>query len=125
MANPLLDFTDLPLFDQVRPEHVGPAIDQLLAESEAALTAAVAPDLPADWTTLSRTLDVATEKLGRAWGVVGHLNAIAYDVAPGHKLALVFDTQDHLYSAPVRWGEAFSMTIEAGDGVSALTLPTR
>ena len=61
MANPLLDFTDLPLFDQVRPEHVGPAIDQLLAESEAALTAAVAPDLPADWTTLSRTLDVATE----------------------------------------------------------------
>ncbi|MBP9521964.1 MAG: M3 family metallopeptidase [Ottowia sp.] len=76
MANPLLDFTDLPLFDQVRPEHVGPAIDQLLAESEAALTAAVAPDLPADWTTLSRTLDVATEKLGRAWGVVGHLNAV-------------------------------------------------
>ena len=76
MANPLLDFSDLPLFDQVRPEHVGPAIDQLLAESEAALTAAVAPDLPADWTTLSRTLDVATEKLGRAWGVVGHLNAV-------------------------------------------------
>ena len=76
MANPLLDFTDLPLFDQVRPEHVGPAIDQLMAESEAALTAAVAPDLPADWTTLSRTLDVATEKLGRAWGVVGHLNAV-------------------------------------------------
>ena len=53
------------------------------------------------------------------------LNAIAYDVAPGHKLALVFDTQDHLYGAPVRWGEAFSMTIEAGDGVSAFTLPTR
>ena len=76
MANPLLDFTDLPLFDQVRPEHVGPAIDRLLAESEAALTAAVAPDLPADWTTLSRTLDVATEKFGRAWGVVGHLNAV-------------------------------------------------
>ncbi len=76
MPNPLLDFTDLPLFDQVRPEHVGPAIDQLLAESEAALEATVAPDLPADWLTLSRTLDVTTEKLGRAWGVVGHLNAV-------------------------------------------------
>jgi len=76
MPNPLLDFTDLPLFDQVRPEHVGPAIHQLLTESEAALEATVAPELPADWLTLSRTLDVATEKLGRAWGVVGHLNAV-------------------------------------------------
>ena len=46
-------------------------------------------------------------------------------MAPGHKLALVFDTADHLYGAPVRLGEAFSMTIEAGDGVSAFTLPTR
>ncbi|QTD43806.1 M3 family metallopeptidase [Ottowia testudinis] len=76
MANPLLDFSDLPMFDQVRPEHVAPAIDQLLAESDTALEAAVAPDLPADWATLARTLDVVTEKLGRAWGVVGHLNAV-------------------------------------------------
>ncbi|MET4580146.1 M3 family metallopeptidase [Ottowia thiooxydans] len=77
MANPLLDFTDLPLFDQIRPEHIAPAVDQLLAESEAALEATVAPDLPADWDTLARTLDVVTERLGRAWGVVGHLNAVA------------------------------------------------
>ena len=76
MANPLLDFTDLPLFDQIRPEHVAPAIDQLLAESEAAFEAAVSPDLPADWDTLARTLDVVTERLGRAWSVVSHLNAV-------------------------------------------------
>ena len=76
MPNPLLDFSDLPLFDQIRPEHVAPAIQQLLTESEAALEAAVAPDLPADGATLSRTLDVATEKLGRAWGAVSHLNAV-------------------------------------------------
>ena len=37
MTNPLLDFSDLPRFDQIRPEHVAPAIDQLLAEAEAAL----------------------------------------------------------------------------------------
>ena len=76
MTQPLLDFTDLPLFDQIRPEHVAPAIQQLLAESEAALEAAVAPELPADWATLARTLDVATERLGRAWGAVSHLNAV-------------------------------------------------
>ena len=77
MANPLLDFTDLPLFDQIRPAHVAPAIDQLLTDADAALQAAVAPELPADWTTLARTLDVATERLGRAWGAVSHLNAVA------------------------------------------------
>ena len=76
-ANPLLDFTDLPLFDQIRPEHVAPAIDQLLAQSQSALDKVVAPDFPADWKTIAQTLDVATEQLGRAWGAVSHLNAVA------------------------------------------------
>ena len=34
MTNPLLDFSDLPRFDQIRPEHVAPAIFQLLAYAE-------------------------------------------------------------------------------------------
>ena len=76
-ANPLLDFTDLPLFDRIRPEHVAPAIDQLLAQSQSALDKVVAPDFPADWKTIAQTLDVATEQLGRAWGAVSHLNAVA------------------------------------------------
>jgi oligopeptidase A len=76
-ANPLLDFTDLPLFDQIRPEHVGPAVDALLAESEAALEAVVAPDFPADWNRLAARLDCTTERLGRAWGAVSHLNSVA------------------------------------------------
>jgi len=32
-ANPLLDFNDLPLFDAMRPEHVGPAMDELLGQA--------------------------------------------------------------------------------------------
>ncbi len=77
MSNPLLDFTDLPLFDQIRPGHVQPAIDALLEESEAALEKVVAPDFPASWQALAGTLDCATEKLGRAWGAVSHLNSVA------------------------------------------------
>ena len=77
MTNPLLDFSGLPRFDQVQPEHIAPAMAQLLAESEAALKTVTAPDFPAQWTAISQVLDVATEKLGRAWGVVGHLNAVA------------------------------------------------
>ena len=76
MTNPLLDFSDLPRFDQIRPEHVAPAVDQLLQEADAALERVVQPDQPSEWSALSRTLDVATERLGRAWGAVSHLKAV-------------------------------------------------
>jgi oligopeptidase A len=75
--NPLLDFSRPPLFDQIHPEHVGPAIDQLLAEASAALERVVAPGFPANWQAMSKTLDVATERLSSAWGAVNHLNAVA------------------------------------------------
>lgn len=77
MSNPLLDFKDLPLFDQVRPQHVGPAMDELLGQADLALAAVTQADFPADWEGIAKVLDVATERLGRAWGVVGHLNAVA------------------------------------------------
>jgi oligopeptidase A len=77
MSNPLLDFNDLPLFDAVRPEHVVPALQELLAQADQALAAVTEPGFPAEWTAMARTLDVATERLSRAWGVVGHLNAVA------------------------------------------------
>ncbi|WP_234192100.1 M3 family metallopeptidase [Pseudacidovorax sp. NFM-22] len=76
-SNPLLDFSDLPLFDRIQPEHVAPAIDALLKQAEAALEQVTAPDFPSEWTAIARVLDVATERLGRAWGAVGHLNAVA------------------------------------------------
>ena len=75
--NPLLDFTDLPLFDRIRPEHVAPAVDVLLAEGEANLETVVAPEFPADWLKISRVLDVGGERFTRAWNAVGHLNAVA------------------------------------------------
>jgi oligopeptidase A len=76
-TNPLLDISGLPLFDQIKPEHVSPALDALLAEAEAALTKVTGPDVPPDYDALSLLLDVSTEKLGRAWGAVGHLNSVA------------------------------------------------
>jgi oligopeptidase A len=76
-TNPLLESTGLPLFDQIRPEHVTPALDVLLADAEAALEKVTGPDVPADYDALSLLLDVSTERLGRAWGAVGHLNSVA------------------------------------------------
>lgn len=48
MNNPLLHITDLPAFDQIRPEHVAPAVDTLLANADAALERALGPEVPAD-----------------------------------------------------------------------------
>ena len=77
MTNPLLNFADLPLFDQMLPEHVGPAMDQLLADASSALETVTAPAFPAQWTAIAKVLDVSTEALGRAWGAVSHLNGVA------------------------------------------------
>jgi oligopeptidase A len=76
-TNPLLATSALPLFDAIRPEHVSPAIDALLQDANAALETAVSPATPADYDTLSRVLSVATERLGCAWGAVGHLKGVA------------------------------------------------
>ncbi len=77
MTNPLLSFDDLPLFDQIRPAHVAPAIEQLLAQADAALKTVTAADFPALWDAIARVLGVATERLARAWGAVSHLNSVA------------------------------------------------
>ena len=76
-SNPLLETSGLPLFDRIAPDHVAPAMDVLLAEADVALSRVTAADFPADWTEIAKVLDVATERLGRAWGAVSHLNSVA------------------------------------------------
>ncbi|CAH2893126.1 MAG: Oligopeptidase A (EC [uncultured Paraburkholderia sp.] len=75
--NPLLDFSDLPRFGDIRPEHVTPALDVLLADAAAAVERAAQPITPASWADVVEPVERATEPLSRAWSVVGHLNAVA------------------------------------------------
>jgi oligopeptidase A len=77
VSNPLLSPAQLPAFASIRPEHIEPAMTELLAQAEAALELATSDATPADYDALSATLGVATERLGHAWGAVGHLNAVA------------------------------------------------
>ncbi|HEY6133736.1 MAG TPA: M3 family metallopeptidase [Rubrivivax sp.] len=75
-TNPLLRARDLPDYAAIRPEHIAPAMEQLLATANAAVERAVGPEVTADYEALSAVLDVATERLERAWGAVGNLNAV-------------------------------------------------
>jgi len=75
--NPLLQHSDLPLFDQIKPEHVNEAVDALLTEAAKALDTVTDSAFPSEWQAIAKVLDVNTERLSRAWGAVSHLNSVA------------------------------------------------
>src|SRR5688572_24875093 len=74
--NPLLDFSGLPRFGDFQTEHVSPAVDALLTENRDLIARLAAPDVPATWSDFVEPLEDGNERLGRAWGQVGHLNAV-------------------------------------------------
>jgi oligopeptidase A len=72
--NPLLDFSGLPRFADLKPEHVTPAMDELLAQGRATVAAVI--HAGASWDAFVAPLEDANERIGRAWGQVGHLHAV-------------------------------------------------
>ncbi len=74
LANPLLDFSGLPRFSDIKPEHVAPAVDQLLAEGREVIGKVSV--VPATWDEFVSPLEDANERIGRAWGQVAHLHAV-------------------------------------------------
>jgi oligopeptidase A len=77
VSNPLLQDFDLPPYASIRPEHVEPAIDVILADSRVALSELLAQQSGTPtWNGLVLTLDELGARLGRAWSPVSHLNAV-------------------------------------------------
>jgi oligopeptidase A len=74
--NPLLDFTGLPRFAEIKPEHVAPAIEQLLAENRALIARLLSDSAQPTWQNFVVPMEDANERVSRAWGPVGHLNAV-------------------------------------------------
>ncbi|MDA1328629.1 MAG: M3 family metallopeptidase [Proteobacteria bacterium] len=81
MSNPLLANHPLPAFDAIAPEHIAPAIRTLLEQANEALRTVTATDFAAEYGAVSAVLDCATERLGLAWGAVGHLKSVADNAA--------------------------------------------
>ena len=76
MDNPLLDHSGLPAFSRIRPEHVGPAVRQVIAENLAAVESVLAAAEPPGWDNLVLPLEAIDQRLSRTWAPVGHLNAV-------------------------------------------------
>ena len=76
--NPLLHFgRGIAAYSQIQPEHIAPAIEALLVESEIAVAIATSETTPPTWNDLVEPLEDATERLSRAWGAISHLNSVA------------------------------------------------
>ncbi len=74
--NPLLDFSGLPRFAEVRPEHVAPAVEHLLQHNREVVEKLLADSAVPTWDNFALPLDDANEQVSRAWGQVSHLNAV-------------------------------------------------
>lgn len=76
MTNPLLETHELPCFSRIRPSHVLPAIQSILAENRATIRQLVERGAPLTWANLVEPLDDLDDRLERAWSPVRHLNAV-------------------------------------------------
>ncbi len=75
MNNPLLEWDVLPPFSRIRPEHIEPAVDAVLADNRAALESLSTIAAP-DWINFIEPQEDLADRLHRAWAPVGHLNAV-------------------------------------------------
>ncbi len=75
-TNPLLDFSGLPRFREIRAEHVGPALDQLLADNRAQRELLLRASNGRTWDNFVQPLEDMNERLARMWSPVSHLNSV-------------------------------------------------
>ena len=89
--NPLLsrNATGFPLWDQIRPEHVKPAMEKLLAEVECRLAdlEKTVIDNPT-WEGLIEPYERLSDDLERAWGQVSHLKSVKDTEVPSRTCLL-------------------------------------
>ncbi len=76
MSNPLLHFAGLPKFNEIKPEHVSPALDLLLSEGKQTIEALANINETPTWDNFALKLEDLDEKISRAWSQVGHMNAV-------------------------------------------------
>ena len=76
MSNPLLELHGLPPFSSIRPEHVVPAVEQLLAGARLQVRELLERNTHYTWENLVEPLEAMDDRINRAWSPVSHMNAV-------------------------------------------------
>jgi oligopeptidase A len=76
MSNPLLENHELPPFSRIQPDHVEPAIRQLIERNRQAIDELLAANEHYTWDNLLRPVEALEDRLSRAWSPVTHLNSV-------------------------------------------------
>ncbi len=76
MENPLLSMTGLPPFSKIKPEHVEPAIDALIASNRQLVEQLIRDVSNPTWENFIQPIEEADDRLNRAWAPVSHMNSV-------------------------------------------------
>jgi oligopeptidase A len=76
MSNPLLDTTSLPRFAEIEPDHVLPALEQLISAHRSRLDELLANAADPDFDSLVAPLEEMDHELSQVWSPVSHLQGV-------------------------------------------------
>ncbi|HAS62954.1 MAG TPA: oligopeptidase A [Vibrio sp.] len=76
MSNPLLTFTDLPPFSQIKPEHIKPAVEQAISDCRDKIEQVLANSSEPTWDTIIVPIEEVDDRLSRIWSPVSHMNSV-------------------------------------------------
>ncbi len=90
-SNPLLEIWNLPPFPRIRPEHIEPAIGELIAEHRALAERLASGPGPFDWEHFAQPIETSGDHLARVWSPVSHLNAVTNspEISAAHDACIV------------------------------------
>ncbi len=76
MSNPLLSFTDLPPFSEIKPEHVKPAVEQAITDCRAKIEQVLEGNTEPTWENVIAPIEEVDDRLSRLWSPVSHMNSV-------------------------------------------------
>lgn len=76
--NPLLGQTDIPRFNDIRAEHIQPALETIINDNRAAIEALIEQGT-ANWEHFVQPFEELDERLSRMWDAASHLNSVLDD----------------------------------------------